>query len=559
MINIFGHLDRSLIPDINHQVTEPLIETVNSISQSILPVMITQALVQAAKEESDTTKTGFSIHDAMNGDMIDEFQYLDVERQNPLTKPFIDEEDEEENEQFPRPLDYIDVSDQGTISNATRLDSVLKEREKHDEKLVKQDSSALSHADISYFFDTNIPAIQREILLMKFEVPSSTSNQLMGALTALNILMENDQLTGNMMTGESFNYPILDVADDIVIGIDDISVSIYNDRRAINEDIGLGTSPTSHQRSLLEACINPVESTGCPLPEGIRQLIQNLVYLSLQPMLEEWATAHHRWYPLNIITETKANEIYTDVIHWVYTRAKLAEQQHTPNEKQSSEDDFNSSDIDSSSSDEFGLVSVHKQSPRRRPHQKDPLTFTSAQSSRRSRSNLCNDIESNSDSEGRLYSDGDQRRAKSIQPCTQRRKVESAAERMGETRRKGEHLDLDDTLSVSYASEHYLGFSSRALVLLNSLIRYGMTIHILPSYLYLLTFCYSICKTISGTGCTLYPNFTLSVSRPYQLDGSRYGMSWRIVCSYTCSCHSRIMFSSTCYPSFTRIKEYCFE
>ena len=79
-----------------------------------------------------------------------------------------------------------------------------------------------------------------------------------------------------------------------------------------------------------------------------------------------------------------------------------------------------------------------------------------------------------SDEEGndrRMLSAGTNATAAHVYP--QRRRIESAAERMGETRRKGEHVDLDDILSISYASEYYLGFSNRALVLLNSLARHG--------------------------------------------------------------------------------------
>lgn len=71
----------------------------------------------------------------------------------------------------------------------------------------------------------------------------------------------------------------------------------------------------------------------------------------------------------------------------------------------------------------------------------------------------------------RMLSAGTNATAAHVYP--QRRRIESAAERLGETRRKGEHVDLDDILSISYASEHYLGFSNRALVLLNSLARHG--------------------------------------------------------------------------------------
>lgn len=455
--NLYDYLDRFLIPHINRQATEPFIETVNSISQCVLPISITQALIHAMEEESGTAKIGFSTHEAMNGDIIDEYQYSDVEHQNPLTRTYTDEEDEDENERFPRSLDYIDVSDQGTILNATRIDRVVKERQT--KKTMKQDSNPLSHADISYLFDMNIPVVQRETLLMNFELPSSTRNQLMGALTALSMLMENDHIVGNIMTGESFKYPILDLADDIAVGIDDISAAIYNSRRAINE-----------------TCIHPAEAAACPLADNIRRLVQGLVHLSLQPVLEEWAQINHRKYPLSVITETKASEIYTDAIQWICSRAKIIEYhttKYTLNDRLSSEDDFNSSDIDSdSSSDEGGLVSVHKQV--HRTQRKASVTFKSDQSSYHPQRISRSDNEISSDSEDQIGSNSNQGRSISTQLHRQRRKIESASGPLRETKRKGGHFDLDDSMSISYASEQYLGFSNRALVLLISLLRNGM-------------------------------------------------------------------------------------
>lgn len=467
--------NRFLIPKVNNQVTEPLVEKVNSISQLSLPIIITQVLLRAAKEETSgastsastttaKTKAGFSIHDAMQHDDDDDEEERDIE-----------EIIEEEEDEYPRTPEYIDVSEQGTISNASRLDRVLlKDKKKY--RLPSKSTAMMTSADISYLFDTNIPSSQREILLTKFELPLDTRNQLVGALTALNILLENEQIIRNMISEDSFKYPNTAIVDHLMMDIDSDNFAITNPK--------IATASTS---------------TSTKLPENICQLIQNLVQLSAHPALDEWASIHHRKYTLDKITEAKAGGMYNDVVDWICSCAELSPR--IDHQDESSDQDFSgssnndSSDYDgSSSSDEeqVGFVTIHKQRlhKKRQPsnqnhrrhgrhghrrhhhHHRRRRNMHKSYFQSDNDSSSTNSYEDSEDDDRRMLSAASKATA-SAAVYPQRRKIESAAERMGETRRKGEHFDLDDILSISYASEYYVGFSNRALVLLNSLARHG--------------------------------------------------------------------------------------
>ncbi|KAI8091717.1 hypothetical protein BDF21DRAFT_410072 [Thamnidium elegans] len=434
---------RFLIPQLNEQVTEPLIETVNTLSTS--------------KHEPRTKKIKFNINDAMNANLIEDSE--DILEPSATTTDILGEEETDDGE-----MDRL----LRTISNASRLDRVLKDRERTKYKKSKKSNieliDALTHDDIAYLFDFNISSTERESLLSKFEVLVLARNQITGALTALNILLENDQVIGNIITGESFKAPILDVLDDIVIDIDDIDSKIYNRRGIKNKH---SESSTGTKSSIIASILSS-EAADSRLPESIQKLLKSLVHLTLYPALEEWANSHYYDYPSDTLTESRATEIYTNVIDWICTFAEppkyKRENIHSPD---SSEDE----DRSTGSSDDFGLAKYR--------HGKDMPSFKSTMSHMKGygvrslhRSNYRghhSDYSSDSENDDSSSDDG---ALLSVYP-KRSKKIESAAERMGETRRKGENFDLDDMLSVSYASEYYLGFSNRALVLLSSLSRYA--------------------------------------------------------------------------------------
>ncbi|CAO3652222.1 unnamed protein product [Mucor fragilis] len=475
--------NRFLVSKVNNQVTEPLLEKVNSISQLSLPVMITQALLRAAKQASGgegtstssaatatatAIKPGFSIHDAMQRD-DDEDEQQEMEQVI-----------EEEEEEYPRTPDYVDVSEQGTISNASGMNRVLLKDKKMHKLSSKSTVSIMTSADISYLFDTNIPSSQREILLMKFELPLDTRNHLIGALAALNILLENDQVVRSMVLQD--RYPNAAMVDQIMMDMGDETFS--------------------------PPCKTKTASTTSTLPEHIRHLIENLVQLSAHPALEEWASMHHRKYPLNRITEARASGMYNDVIDWICSCAEMPlavyDQYDTHDQDvngnsssgNSSSSSGSSNHDDSQSSDEehIGFVTIHKQKPRKQRHsmmsqqqiryrhrrrryhhhhgnQYRSLYYSDDDSSYSSHSSMTDGGDSEKDgNDRRMLSAGTNATAAHVYP--QRRRIESAAERLGETRRKG--------------------FSNRALVLLNSLARHAsikqylvQEAHFIPILIYL--------------------------------------------------------------------------
>ena len=349
-----------------------------------------------------------------------------------------EEEDEEETEHLLRETDYIDVSEQGTISNASRLDRVLKDRErsklKRNKKKKMELLDVLTHDDVSYLFDPSLSSVERELLFTKFETPASARTQIIGAMTALNILLENDHIIGNYVTGDPFRNPILDVLDDIVIDIDDIGSSIYAGKKT-NEVPG-------RMKDMLATSMHTNGGVPLrPMSDTMKHLVQNLMHMILYPALEEWATQNTNRPPLQLLTESKALDVYNEVVQWMKTRSEPSTID-TVSDQQSSD-----------SSD--GFITVIS-----RQHYKETLP---SNSTRRYQT-----FDSSSDSEN---GDSDSESIP-IQPHRTKR-IDSAAERAGETRRHGERIDVEEILPVAHSIEHHIGFSNRALSLLSSLTRYG--------------------------------------------------------------------------------------
>lgn len=419
--------NRFLTPQLNEQVTEPLIETVTSLSSLISPVLMVKAIIHAAKDKSSSTRGGYSISDVMNFDINDDGRESSL---NPEIS-ILGEDEEEETDNLIRQSDYVDVNEEGTIANASRLDRILKDRERSKLRKDKKNNSeiveVLTHDDIAYLFDPNISTMERDLLFTKFELPISARNQIVGALTALNVLLENDHVIGNVVTGDTFKNPILNVLDDIVMDIDYIENTIYTGSKS-NE-----LSNSTKNKTSASARTSPK-----PLSDTIRHLVKNVANMTLYPALEEWATKHFSQYPLNSITESKSTEMYADVIQWIKGLAQLpTNNQDTLYTPMSSDDEYRSS----GSSD--GIATVKRQ------RQNDLLSYRSARSHNTIPRRNLHQSDSSSDSEDDDDSDSE---LISIYP-RRSRKVESAAERLGETRRKG--------------------FSKRALILLSSLTRYA--------------------------------------------------------------------------------------
>ncbi|KAI9480390.1 MAG: hypothetical protein EXX96DRAFT_562409 [Benjaminiella poitrasii] len=416
---------RFLAPQVNQQVTEPLIETVNTITKPILPVMMAQALIKASKDKTANYPTSSNKSGSEGMLLITD----DSEEELETEKSSI-EEDEEGTEGFPHSSEYIDITEQGTISNASRLDRVLKHRERASQKAVHKDKdSGSTKIDVAYLFDTSASKEERESLFAKFELPSTARNQFMGAMTALNILLENEQMMNHLMTRKNesgVSFPSLDMGDNILVDIDDIAPAIYEEEEEEKKDVEKDKMVSPVLLRLTSKRIT--ESADLSLTETLRQLVTNLVHLCMYPALNEWATRHHEKYPLEVIDESKVDEMYSDLIGWVSSYDVLSSRA-----KKGPSDSVMS---DSSSDECDGNISIYLQRYRRSRQKQDDNSDTSSGDD--------NDDDDDDDEE-----EEDQHQSVFRRP----KKLETAAERLGETRKKG--------------------FTNRALILLNSLMRYG--------------------------------------------------------------------------------------
>ncbi|KAI9262012.1 hypothetical protein BY458DRAFT_534609 [Sporodiniella umbellata] len=272
-----------MVFQINSQVTDPLIETVNDLSRLILPVMISQALTGAYKRRSNEVAS----------------------RPEHLIEENATESDDEDI-RVPRASDYIDVTEQGTITNASRLDRVLKNRERAKKKRKQQQQSTNDGLDISYLFGPHLSIQERDAKFQEFKLPPLPRDQLTATLTALNILLENDQVIGSVMTGKhnGSHSALLDMMDDVVAEDPSEASTVYS-----------RLNPTGH-RPLTHTPHYAAENM--TLPIHIQYVIRHLVHLVIYPTLDAWAESRWSHHSLTSLTETKANSMYQDVLQWIY-------------------------------------------------------------------------------------------------------------------------------------------------------------------------------------------------------------------------------------------------
>ncbi|KAI8329366.1 hypothetical protein EDC96DRAFT_529431 [Choanephora cucurbitarum] len=319
-----------LLPQVNRDITQSLIDTIEGITDSLLPIIITQALMNATMQSQERANS---------------LNWKKSKGQG--SKTFLPDVEKEEQ----------------SASSDQSIDS---------QQMFERDQSPrqnMLYDDIQSLFDTSVPFSQRGPMLDQFELSASVREQLVGALAALNILAENDQIISYLVTGQNKKYPspsVLDVRDDIAIGIDDMDTSIYRCMmKARKEDREVSDE-------LLIASLHT-------LPKSICAWITALVRLSLYPALDDWASRFFHQHPLDRINQLKADTLYEELIQWVCRYAELPTRSSlqarfrrnshiedhpndNSNEDNSSSDSFSS---DSSAVGYTGLTSVYRQKDER--------------------------------------------------------------------------------------------------------------------------------------------------------------------------------------------------
>lgn len=267
-------------------------------------------------------------------------------------------------------------------------------------------------------------------LFMKFELPIGARIQFVGALSALRILLENRDVFGSVVSGTEDEALLADMTkmDDILDAgtLRNYDVKTRHSTRladlneVMNDNVPNEYIPSAPLPSI------PSNDT---LPDSIRRLAESLMMLALHPVLNAWGAERPDIQLDNAaMQEEAARGWYYEVVSWLKQSTAVITSQQKPSSQS------------------------HKSSTR-------PKTYAPSDSSE--------------DSEIEYDDDDDD------QPFIMTKKVESAAERLGETRRKGEEHDstiVDEVMAAGqplHLAKLYSGFASRAWMLLRSLVRYG--------------------------------------------------------------------------------------
>ena len=309
----------------------------------------------------------------------------------------------------------------------------------------------------------------RTSLFMKFELPLSSRLQFVGALSALRILLENEDVFGNVITGTLIENFIADI-EKMGNTLDDEESLLAIERQQLKQQRQTSNRLTDMERCYLaesERSANIYNTTTATshsssssmASESIREFAESLVMLAIYPVLEAWSTQTTK--QITEMDENTAKTAYYEVLAWLKSsttvspirRADAGTVIPVPS---------SSSSIMQPPSTPLSLsssVSIATTTKARSPR---PLTYAPSDTS--------SDSEDDTDfSED--YGDDEQ--------YIMSKKVESAAERLGETRRKGEEHDsatVEDMMAAGrplHFAKLYQGFSGRALMVLRSLIHYG--------------------------------------------------------------------------------------
>ncbi|KAI9019287.1 armadillo-type protein [Phycomyces nitens] len=241
------------------KVLESLIKTTTNIAQSILPTVMIQALVQEAKK-------GVFVMTALD--------YHSNQDQPPAESYGIFEPD------------YINVNSSGTITNASRLEEMLQNTTSFDERLEggledprlqPVDRSSTPHMDNplndEFLYEG---ASHGRDNLKSFELSVEARRRIGGALTALKIMLENNQL-------------VRQISETHIDALEDTDQNQSHKHQ--------------HVKDLLS--------------DSMREFIKDLVFMSLYPVLEIWALRHGPSLDADRIDENTARDSYRELLVWI--------------------------------------------------------------------------------------------------------------------------------------------------------------------------------------------------------------------------------------------------
>ena len=323
----------------------------------------------------------------------------------------------------------------------------------------------------------------RTSLFMKFELPLSSRLQFVGALSALRILLENEDVFGNVITGTLIENFIADI-EKMGNALDDEESLLAIERQQLKQQRQTSNRLTDmEQRYLAESersanmynttTATSRSSSSSMASESIREFAESLVMLAIYPVLGAWSTQTTK--QITEMDENTAKSAYYEVLAWLKSSTTVSPIRRAdagmvisalPSSSSTTQPPLTPLSLSSSVSI---ATTTKTTSPR-------PLTYAPSDTS-----------SDNEDDTDFSEDDGDD------EQYIMSKKVESAAERLGETRRKGEEHDsatVEDMMAPGrplHFAKLYQGFSGRALMVLRSLIHYGK-VPTLPFFIIILLF-----------------------------------------------------------------------
>ncbi|KAI7854060.1 armadillo-type protein [Circinella umbellata] len=405
---------RSITTRVTLQVIEPLINTCTGVSQHVLPIILMQSLITNSHGKSSSKR-----------------QHQQRSRRG-----------NRRSKRRSRLIPDLEMSQ-------------LQQQQ-------KSSSSEDSHNDGDEDDE------DRTSLFMKFELPLSSRVQFVGALSTLRILLENEEVFGNVITGTLIESFIADI-EKIGNALDDEESFLAMEQQQLKRQRQTSNRLTDMERRYLAESeraaniYNTTTTTSHPssssmVSESIREFSESLVLLAIYPVLEAWSKQTTK--QITEMDENTAKAAYYEVLAWLKTSTTVSPIRRADAgmviPASSSSSTVQSPSIPLSLSSSVSVATSTKTtSPR-------PLTYAPSDTS----------SDSEDDTEFSEDDDDDDQYIMS-------KKVESAAERLGETRRQDEEHNsatVEDMMAAGrplHFTKLYQGFSGRALMVLRSLVHYG--------------------------------------------------------------------------------------
>ncbi|KAI8993196.1 SPRY domain-containing protein [Pilobolus umbonatus] len=330
--------NRYLITQLNQKVTETLIDTVNTLSQQVLNIVMSQILMYKLKSDRWNI-TSSSDQPEKDASKIYEKEDVEVEK---FTM-----------NELPPHSNHLSINDEeGEMEHISALESISRELQ-----LLSEHTEMNSPQQM---MDGPTPLIESSTLnqntsqgSLEIDIPVAVRDQLLGCLTALRIFLENDEFISNLISMNNYRMPTM---EDLVNsnGTSDVAKSsIYHHMNYVTSHIESDFYPCDDLPPSLLTPVIPFLSLTKPL----KLLITHLVYIILGSTMSAFASNNANNYSVETLDKLQYINVYQDVMKWISSQTHLPPDQLYEDIYETSDDEY--SDSSSIDEDAAGTISYH--------------------------------------------------------------------------------------------------------------------------------------------------------------------------------------------------------